>query len=70
MLKGRTRVETSWKRRIFTSNYRCLHTGVHYTTAYDWVRAKCQDLMLAVYLKYSVTLPMVETQKQHNYSYT
>ena len=29
---GWTSVKPSWKHRLFTSNYRCLHTGVPYIT--------------------------------------
>jgi len=35
---GRTSVNPSWTNWIFTSNYRCPHTGVPYNTAYGWNR--------------------------------
>jgi len=42
---GQTSVKPSWKHRLFTSNYHCLHTGVPYKTAYGWnrpnVKAQC-----------------------------
>ena len=38
-------IEPSWKHWIFTSNYRCPHTGVPYNTVYGWnrpsVKAQC-----------------------------
>jgi len=41
---GRTSVNQSWKHRLFTSNYRCLHTGVPYNTVYGWNRPKMSML--------------------------
>ena len=45
---GRTSVKPRWKHWIFTSNYRCLHTGVPYNTTYGWnrpiIKAQCSCL--------------------------
>ena len=45
---GRTSVKPRWKHLIFTSNYRCLHTGVPYNTTYGWnrpiIKAQCSCL--------------------------
>ena len=35
---GLTSIKPSWKHWTFTSNYRCLHTGVPYNAASGWIR--------------------------------